>query len=75
VNPALPVWLPEIVLYDIRLADAIATIRFWRDGEGRSHAEPLKSRGTFHLLHQPPPESLSAGFGDRLRAIFDTVRH
>jgi glycogen debranching enzyme len=75
VSPALPARLPEIVLHDIRLADANATLRFWRDADGRSHAEVVKSRGTFRLVEQPPPESLSAGFADRLRALLDTVRH
>jgi hypothetical protein len=61
------------MLHDLRLADAIATIRFWRDENGSSHAEVVESRGTFRLVTQPPPESLSAGLGDRLRALFETV--
>lgn len=75
VSPALPAWLPDVVLHDLRLADAMATIRFWRDAAGRSHAETLESRGTFRLVQQPPPESLSAGIGDRLRALLDTAVH
>jgi hypothetical protein len=75
ISPALPAWLPEMILHDLRLADAVATIRCWRDDDGRSHAEVVKSRGSFHLLEQPPPESLSAGLGDRLRALVDTVFH
>jgi glycogen debranching enzyme len=75
VSPSLPSWLPDVILEDVRLADAKATIRFWRDAGGRSHAEVLESHGTFRLIQQPPPESLSAGIGDRFRALFDTVRH
>jgi glycogen debranching enzyme len=75
VSPALPTWLTDIVLHDVRLGDATATVRFWRDDQERSHAELLESRGTFRLVQQPPPESLSAGVGDRLRALWDTVRH
>jgi glycogen debranching enzyme len=74
VSPALPAWLTDVVLRDVRLADARATIRFSRDDHGRSHAEVLERHGTLHVIQQPPPESLSAGAGDRLRALFDTVR-
>jgi len=75
VSPALPAWLAELIVHDLRLGEATATIRFWRDADGRSHAEVVKSRGSFRLLTQPPPESLSAGLVDRLRALFDTVLH
>jgi glycogen debranching enzyme len=74
VSPALPDWLPELILKDVRLADATATIRFWRDGS-HSHAEVLHQRGTFRLLHQPPPESLTASGGRRIGTLFDALRH
>ena len=75
VSPALPAWLPEVMLHDVRLGDAKATVRFWRDANGESHGEVVESRGTFRLVQQPPPESISVNLGDRLRALFDTVRH
>jgi len=33
VSPALPDWLPEIMLQNLRLGDATATLRFWRDDD------------------------------------------
>jgi glycogen debranching enzyme len=75
VDPVLPTWLPELVLQDLRLAGATVSLRFWRDRSGSSHAEVLDQRGTFHLVKQPPPESLSAGAADRLAALFDSLRH
>jgi glycogen debranching enzyme len=75
VSPALPDWLPELVLKDVRLADATATLRFWRDASGDSHAEVLEHRGTFRLMHQPPPESLTASLGRRIGTLFDSIRH
>ena len=75
VDPVLPTWLPEIVVHDLRLAGATATLRFWRDGSGASHAEVLHKRGTFRVVKQPPPESLTAGVVDRLSALFDGIRH
>jgi glycogen debranching enzyme len=75
VAPDLPAWLPEIVLSNLRLGAATARIRFWRGDNGRSHAEILEKQGTLHLVHQQPPESLSAGPWDRFRALLDTVIH
>ena len=75
VAPALPVWLPEIVLTNLRVGDSTATLRFWRGEKGRSHAEILEKKGTLHLIHQQPPESLTAGPWDRFRALLDTVVH
>jgi hypothetical protein len=67
--------LPELVLHDVRLAGAQATLRFWRDEAGSSQVQVLHKRGTFRVLKQPPPESLTAGAVDRLSALFDSVRH
>ncbi|NUP54756.1 MAG: hypothetical protein HOQ19_02910 [Gemmatimonadaceae bacterium] len=75
VDPVLPTWLPEVILHDLRLGGATATIRFWRGKDGDSHAEVLHQRGTFHLVKQPPPESLSSGVRDRLGAFIDGVWH
>jgi glycogen debranching enzyme len=75
VDPVLPSWLPEIVLHGVRLGGATATLRFWRDDGGESHAEVLHQRGTFHLVKQPPLESLAAGARDRLGAFIDGVWH
>jgi glycogen debranching enzyme len=33
VDPALPGWLPDITLHDLRLGRRSIDIRFWRDGE------------------------------------------
>jgi glycogen debranching enzyme len=75
VAPILPTWLPELVVRDLRLAGGQATLRFWRDESGASHVEVLHKRGTFRVVKQPPPESLTAGVGDRLSALFDSIRH
>ena len=75
VDPILPSWLPEVVLHGIRLGNATATIRFWRDAAGASHSETLHKRGTLHVLRQPPPESLNAGLRDRFSALADRVLH
>ena len=75
VDPHLPSWLPEIVLHDLRLAGATVTLRFWRDRHGGSHVEIVHKRGTFRLVKQPPPESLTSGVRDRMTALIDTLMH
>jgi hypothetical protein len=75
IDPMLPNWLPEIVLHDLRLGGATATIRFWRDGRGVSHGEVVQKRGTLRLVRQPPIESTSATVRDRFAALADSVLH
>jgi glycogen debranching enzyme len=75
VDPALPSWMPEVVLKGLRLGKARLTLRCWRDAKGSSHAEIVEKKGTVHLLRQPPPESLSAGVTDRIKALAETLLH
>jgi len=73
VDPALPEWLPELVLRDIRVGDAKATLRFWRDDQGSCRWEVLHRQGTLHVVRQPPPESLEATWTDRLGGFFESL--
>jgi hypothetical protein len=75
VDPVLPTWLPEVILHDLRLGRATATIRFWRDKDGDSHAEVLNRRGTLHVIKQPPLESLRSSTADRFTALVDRLLH
>ena len=75
VDPALPDWLPEVVMHDLRVGDATVTLRFWRNAKGESQFDVVRQRGTLHIIRQPPPESLFAGVGERVGALVDTVLH
>jgi glycogen debranching enzyme len=75
VDPVLPLWMPEVILRDLRVGGAVATVRFWRDEKGESHAELVRRRGTLHLVRQPPIESLRHGFRDRFHALLDGLVH
>jgi glycogen debranching enzyme len=75
IDPVLPEWLPEVVLEGLRLGGATATVRFWRDRDGKSHGEALHTRGSFHLLRQPPVESTRARLRDRFGALVETILH
>jgi hypothetical protein len=75
VDPVLPPWLPELTLKGLRVGGATITLRCWRDSKGRSHAEVLRARGKLRMIRQPPPESLTAGVGDRFKAFADGLLH
>ena len=60
VDPALPAWIPELILRDVRVGTAKATLRFWRDGDGASKWDVVHTQGTLHVVRQPAPESLTA---------------
>ncbi|HET8648551.1 MAG TPA: glycogen debranching N-terminal domain-containing protein [Gemmatimonadales bacterium] len=75
VDPVLPPWLPELTLKGLRVGGATITLRCWRDSHGRSHAEVLRARGKLRVIRQPPPESLTAGIGDRFKAFADGLLH
>lgn len=68
VDPLLPAWLPEVELHGLRVGDTTASLRFWRDGHGATHARVLKKDGPLHVIRQPPPEA-GVGLGRRLRAL------
>jgi glycogen debranching enzyme len=73
VDPVLPAWLPEVVVRGVRVGQATVSLRCWRTADGRSDFDVLHTHGTLRVIRQPPPESLTAGIGDRMHAILDTM--
>lgn len=73
LDPALPDWIPELVVRDLRVGDAKVTLRFWRDKDGDSKWDVVRKEGTLHVVRQPPPESLSAGWKDRAGAALESL--
>jgi glycogen debranching enzyme len=69
VDPALPEWLPDITLRNLRVGGATITLRCWREDDGTCDFEVLDKRGTLRVVRQPPPESLSATLWDRVTAL------
>ena len=72
LDPRLPPWLPEITLRNLRVGSATVTLRFSRDGD-RSDYEVLDQRGRLHVIRQPSPWSLTAGFAERLRDVLSSL--
>ena len=66
LDPHLPEWLPEITLRNVRVGDAVATIRFYRKNDGASDYHIVDTTGSLHVLRQPSPWSLTATFAERL---------
>jgi glycogen debranching enzyme len=67
LDPHLPEWLPEITLGNLHVGDASVTLRFFRKHDGVSDYEVLDKRGSLHVVRQPSPWSLTAGFGERMK--------
>jgi hypothetical protein len=67
LDPHLPEWLPELTLTHLRVGDATVTIRFYRQADGTSDYRVQDVRGPLHILRQPSPWSLTAGYAERVK--------
>ncbi len=72
LDPQLPDWLPEITIRSLRVGRATTDIRFYRKG-GQTHFDVLDQRGKLHVLRQPSPWSLTAGLGERLKDVIESL--
>jgi glycogen debranching enzyme len=69
IDPQLPAWLPEITLENVRVAQAVLKIRFFRTSDGKSDYEILDQKGTLFVIRQPSPWSLRAHYAERVRDL------
>jgi glycogen debranching enzyme len=53
LDPSLPAWLPELVLADVPVGPAKATLRVSRDGSGATDVQVLSSQGRPQVLIEP----------------------
>jgi len=72
VDPALPAWLPEIVVRNIQVGTARVALCAWRDDAGRTRFEVLEAAGVriVHLAEaglQAGDDRVEAGFRLALR--------
>jgi glycogen debranching enzyme len=72
IDPHLPDWLPEITLRNLRVGKSTVSIRFYRKGK-KTDFEVLEKRGTLHVLRQPSPWSLTAGLGERIKDVVESL--
>lgn len=73
MDPHLPEWLPEISLHNMRIGLASVSIRFFRTPIGNTDYEILDQRGKLHIVRQPSPWSLTAGWGERVRDAIESL--
>jgi glycogen debranching enzyme len=73
VDPALPAWLPEVTLHNLRIGEATVTIRFARRRTGASGYRVIARQGTLHVLRQPPVNALGVGLGSRIAALARSI--
>src|SRR5205085_764093 len=75
VDPHLPEWLPELTVSNLRVGEAVVTLRFRRQTSGHSDYEVIDKSGSLHIVRQPSPWSLEAGLGERFADVVSSVWH
>jgi hypothetical protein len=73
MDPHLPEWLPEISIHNMRIGSSRVSIRFFRKATGDTDYEILDQRGKLHIVRQPSPWSLTAGWGERVRDAIESL--
>ena len=73
LDPHLPEWLPTLTLHGLRVGDASVDLRFDRQEGGRTDYRVLETRGRLHVVRQPSPWSLTAGVGERIRDVIESL--
>lgn len=72
LDPHLPDWLPELTVKNVHVGKAAISLRFYRKGN-RTHFDVLEKRGRLHVLRQPSPWSLTAGVGERIKDVMESL--
>jgi glycogen debranching enzyme len=73
LDPHLPEWLPDMSLHGLRVGQARVDLRFYRKPDGSSDYEILNKRGRLHVIRQPSPWSLTAGWGERIKDAIESL--
>jgi glycogen debranching enzyme len=73
IEPDLPVWLPELIIRDLRIKDARVSLHFKRRASGKTDYRILQREGRLHVLRQPPPDALHVSPARRLRELVESL--
>jgi hypothetical protein len=73
LDPWLPEWLPEFNIEQMRVGTATVSLKFHRNKDGRTNYEITDLKGKLHVIRQPSPWSLTAGFGERVKDAIDSL--
>lgn len=72
LDPQLPDWLPEIFVRNLHVGKAVVSIHFYRKGKD-TQFDVLEKQGRLHVLRQPSPWSLTAGVGERIKDVMESL--
>ena len=72
LDPHLPDWLPQLFVHNLHVGKASVSIHFYRKNED-THFDVFDKRGHLHVLRQPSPWSLTAGLGERLKDVMESL--
>ena len=67
LDPHLPDWLAEISVEDMRIGDALISLQFRRNEDGKTEYKITSLDGNLRVLRQPSPWSLTADWGERVK--------
>jgi glycogen debranching enzyme len=69
VDPYLPDWLPEITVTHLRIGRAVVDLHFSRRSDGQTGFQIKRLEGPLHVIRQPSPWSITAGFAERTKDL------
>ena len=73
VDPHLPPWMSDITIEKLRVGEACVDLRFVRDESGETRYEVLAREGKLHVVRQPSPWSLTAGWAERVKDALESL--
>lgn len=73
LDPWLPEWLPEFTVENMRIGEASVSLQFHRKETGVTEFEVTELKGKLHIIRQPSPQSLTAGFGERVKDLIHSL--
>ena len=73
MDPHLPDWLPEITVEGLHVGNAVVSLRFQRNPNGRTDYAITNLEGTLHVIRQPSPWSLTSGWAERTRDVVESL--
>lgn len=73
LDPWLPEWLPSVKLSKLRIGEAVVDLQFDRDDDGKTNYHIDELRGELHIIRQPSPWSLTAGYGERVKDLVSSL--
>ena len=72
IDPQLPEWMPDVVLRGLRVGEARVTLAFRRKANGQTDWDVVHQQGQLRVIRQSPPESITAGVGDRISGLLES---